>query len=70
MMAPFAPHTAEELYLSISGNESGLIGNEVGFPVFRPELAVADEIEIAVQVNGKLRSKVFAAPNESNGELE
>jgi leucyl-tRNA synthetase len=40
------------------------------FPEFRPELAAADEIEIAVQVNGKLRSRIMASPEASNEVLE
>jgi leucyl-tRNA synthetase len=70
MLTPFAPHTAEELYSVIAVNSEGLIANDARFPVYRPELAVADEIEIAVQVNGKLRSRVFASPETANAELE
>ena len=70
MLAPFAPHTAEELYAQIAGNEEGILANGARFPEYRAELAKADEIEIAVQVNGKLRSRVTAAPETSNAELE
>jgi leucyl-tRNA synthetase len=40
------------------------------FPEYRPELAASDEIEIAVQVNGKLRSRVFAHADATNQDLE
>src|SRR5690606_11026726 len=70
MLAPFAPHTAEELYSVIVGNEKGMLGNGARFPVFDDEAARADEIEIAVQVNGRLRSRIFAAPDSDNATLE
>jgi leucyl-tRNA synthetase len=70
MLTPFAPHTAEELYSQIVGNADGILANEARFPVYREELAKADEIEIPVQINGKLRSRVLASPDASNEELE
>ena len=70
MLAPFAPHTAEELFAHIFGNDHGILANEARFPVYREELAKADEIEIPVQVNGKLRSRVSASPEASNEDLE
>lgn len=70
MLAPFAPHTAEELYAQLIGNDNGIVANEARFPVYREELAKADEIEIPVQVNGKLRSRVLASPEASNEDLE
>jgi leucyl-tRNA synthetase len=70
MLAPFAPHTAEELYAQIVGNENGMLANGARFPEYREELARADEIEIPVQVNGKLRSRILAAPDTANDELE
>jgi len=70
MLTPFAPHTAEELYSVLAGNENGIIGSDARFPAYSEELAKEDEIEIAVQVNGKLRGRVFASPETSNEELE
>ena len=70
MLAPFAPHTAEELYAALVGNENGILANGGRFPEYRAELAKADEIEIPVQINGKLRSRVTASPDASNEELE
>ena len=70
MLAPFSPHTAEELYSVVVGNEMGMLANNARFPAYNQELARADEIEIAVQVNGKLRSRIFAGPDASNAELE
>jgi leucyl-tRNA synthetase len=70
MLTPFAPHTAEELFSVLIGNENGIIANGARFPEYNEELARADEIEIPVQVNGKLRSRVMAAPGTANEELE
>jgi leucyl-tRNA synthetase len=70
MLAPFAPHTAEELYAQIVGNDNGILANNARFPEYREELARADEIEIPVQINGKLRSRVLASPAATNEQLE
>ncbi len=70
MLAPFAPHIAEELYSVLTGTEQGMLASGARFPEYNEELAKADEIEIAVQVNGKLRSRGFAAPEASNDVLE
>jgi leucyl-tRNA synthetase len=55
MVAPFAPHIAEELWERLGGQGSVLDG---GWPTFDPTLATEDEIELAVQVNGKLRGTI------------
>ncbi|MEP6903548.1 MAG: class I tRNA ligase family protein, partial [Actinomycetota bacterium] len=70
MLTPFAPHTAEELYSQIVGNDEGIMANNGRFPVFDESLAKADEIEIPVQINGKLRSRVLASPDATNDELQ
>ncbi|MEQ1644943.1 MAG: class I tRNA ligase family protein, partial [Pyrinomonadaceae bacterium] len=70
MLTPFAPHTSEELYSVLIGNEKGMLANGARFPEFNEDLTRSDEIEIAVQVNGKLRSRVFASPESANDDLE
>lgn len=70
MLTPFSPHAAEELYSVLIGNEDGMLANGARFPEYSEELAKADEIEIPVQVNGKLRSRVMASPETPNDELE
>ncbi|MEM6327240.1 MAG: leucine--tRNA ligase [Bacteroidota bacterium] len=55
LLAPFAPHLAEELWSRL-GHAQSL--TYVAWPAFDPDLLTADEIEIAVQVNGKLRGTV------------
>ena len=70
MLTPFAPHTAEELYSVLIGNENGMLATGARFPEYSEELAKADEIEIPVQINGKLRHRLLASPDATNEELE
>ncbi|MCZ7534526.1 MAG: class I tRNA ligase family protein [Acidimicrobiia bacterium] len=56
MVAPLAPHIAEELW-SLLGHDTTLAFEE--FPEADPAYLVADEIEIPVQVNGKVRARVM-----------
>jgi leucyl-tRNA synthetase len=68
MLAPFAPHVAEEMWESL-GHTGGLLKEVPRWPVADPELARREELEIPIQVNGKLRSRVIAAPDVSEEEL-
>ena len=70
MLAPFAPHTAEEIYAVLFGNENGILANDGKFPEYKAELARADEIEIPIQINGKLRSRLSISPETSNEDLQ
>jgi leucyl-tRNA synthetase len=70
MLTPFAPHTAEELYAVIIDNDDGIVANGACFPEYSEDLAKADEIEIPVQINGKLRSRILAAPGTADEELQ
>jgi leucyl-tRNA synthetase len=67
MLAPFAPHVVEELWESI-GHSGGL--TSATWPEYIPELAREEELEIAVQVNGKLRGRIFASPEASEDDLK
>jgi leucyl-tRNA synthetase len=66
MLAPFAPHLAEEMWEAYGHRESLAITR---WPEFNPELAREEEIEVAVQVGGKLRSRILASPDASDDEL-
>ena len=70
MLAPYAPHTAEELYEAIHGVNAGMLANDARFPIADPDVAKEDKIEIAVQVNGKLRARVHASADSENSVLE
>ncbi len=67
MIAPFTPHIAEELWESYGHTESLARSR---WPEYSDELARDEEIEVAVQVNGKLRSRLFVSPDVSREELE
>ncbi|HSA91849.1 MAG TPA: class I tRNA ligase family protein [Terriglobales bacterium] len=56
LLAPFAPFLAHELW-EMLGEKSNLL--RASWPTYDPELAREEEIEIAVQVNGKLRSRLL-----------
>ena len=60
MVAPFAPHLAEEMWEQL-GHE-GSIFDAAPWPSFDPSKAREAQIEIAVQVNGKLRGAIVGAP--------
>ncbi len=67
LLAPFAPHMAEEIWAELGEKESIHVS---GWPGFDPELVVDDVIEVAIQVNGKLRGTMPAAVDASKEELE
>jgi leucyl-tRNA synthetase len=67
MLTPFAPHVAEEMWEGL-GHTGGLL-KSARWPVADAELARKEELEIPVQVNGKLRSRVVAAPDVTEDEL-
>ncbi len=56
LMAPVAPHIAEELWMRI-GNAYSV--HQQAWPVADPALAAEDEIEVVVQINGKVRDKLL-----------
>ena len=58
LVAPYAPHIAEELWERFGHTETIFASR---WPAFDPVLATEDEIELAVQVNGKLRGTVRVA---------
>jgi leucyl-tRNA synthetase len=66
LLAPFAPYLAHELW-EMLGEKTNLL--KAPWPKYDPELAKEDEIEIPVQVNGKLRGKVVVAPGAPDEEV-
>lgn len=67
LMAPLAPHFAEELW-ELTGNEYSVFNRK--FPVVNEKALVKDEVEIAVQVNAKIRSKIVVAHGADNKAVE
>lgn len=70
MLTPYAPHLCEELWEIKTGSDIGIINSGARFPLVLEDWAKVDELEIAIQVNGKLRSRVFADPEADNSLLE
>jgi leucyl-tRNA synthetase len=72
MLAPVAPHIAEELW-SRHRQTSGQPWTSIHlerWPAFDPALVAAEQVEVPVQVNGKLRDKVLVAPGLTEAEVE
>jgi leucyl-tRNA synthetase len=67
MLSPFAPHTMEEMW-QMYGHADGI--NAARWPEFDADIAKAEELEIPVQVNGKLRAVVKVAPAIADAELQ
>jgi leucyl-tRNA synthetase len=61
LLAPFAPHAAEELWETLGHSRSVF---DSGWPEFDPALAAGETMTIAVQVNGKTRGSVVV-PGEA-----
>ena len=67
MLAPFAPHAAEELWEHL-GHAGGLLSSG-HWPQPDTQLARREELEIPIQVNGKLRSRILVSPEITEDEL-
>jgi len=68
LVAPFAPHLAEELWERLG--HTGSVFDGANWPAFDPAKAAEDTIKIAVQVNGKLRGTVEVAAGSEQEEVE
>jgi leucyl-tRNA synthetase len=68
MSAPFAPHIAEELWERLGHSTS--IFDGANWPAFDPEKARAQELQVAVQINGKLRGTIQGPPGMDQVEAE
>ncbi len=67
LLEPFAPHLAEELWSRIGCNE---VLAFQAWPEFDADMLKADTIEIPVQVNGKLRTRVEVAADADQDSIE
>ncbi|MCL4846492.1 MAG: leucine--tRNA ligase [Acidobacteria bacterium] len=67
MLAPFAPHMAEELWERL-GHDAGV--TSAGWPTFDEAVARAEEVEMAVQVNGKVRARLTVDADAPDAEIE
>ena len=63
LLSPFAPHIAEELWELLGGE--GFVCQQ-GWPAYDESKTVADTVQLAVQVNGKLRSNIVVPADADN----
>ncbi|MBO4352960.1 MAG: leucine--tRNA ligase, partial [Eggerthellaceae bacterium] len=68
VIAPITPHFSEELWASVLDGEGSV--HEQAWPTFDLEQAKADEVEVAVQVNGKVKSRITVAAGESDDVIK
>jgi leucyl-tRNA synthetase len=66
LISPFVPHLAEELWSGLDEKESITLQP---WPKFDPKLVVDEEIEVPVQVNGKVRTKLVVKADITEKEL-
>jgi len=67
LLSPFSPHIAEELWEAM-GNEPSIF--EQKWPGWDDEIAKEKKIELVIQVNGRLRSKIMISPGTPDDEIK
>ena len=67
ILSPFTPHICEEMWAHIGRTESV---TNMSWPEFDPSALIKDEVEIVVQINGKLKDKLSVPNNMDKAELE
>ena len=67
LLSPFSPHIAEELWETI-GNKPSIFVQE--WPDWDEDAAKEEKIELVIQINGKLRSKIMISPGTPDDEIK
>ena len=67
LLSPIAPHIAEEIWQKLGHSESIAYAE---WPMYDESLLVENEIEVVVQINGKVKAKLVVAKTASKDELE
>jgi len=75
MLAPLVPHIAEELWRKLGhqaqdGSEAGDTITYVDFPTADESMLVDDTVELPIQINGKVRSRVSVAADADKATIE
>ena len=68
LLAPYAPHLAEEIWRGVLGKKTSIHQSE--WPVFDPERIKEDTFTLILQVNGKVRDSVQVPAGISEKEAE
>jgi leucyl-tRNA synthetase len=67
ILSPFAPHIAEELWEKLGHNQ--MLAYEP-WPEFNPELVKEAQIELAIQVNGKIKDKIVVSAQADDEQIK
>jgi len=67
LLAPIAPHIAEELWMRLGSKESIF---KISWPAYDPAAIIEEEITMVIQVNGKLRSRITVPADASDEEIK
>lgn len=67
---PFAPHLTEEINSKLQVPDSGIMLCDQDWPKYNEAYLVEDEVEIVVQVNGKLRGKITVTKDATKEDIE
>ena len=83
LLAPFTPHLAEELWHNLANSDPAFAQGSGGqskreiasihlepWPEYDEKMTIEDEFELLIQINGKLRDKVFVSKNIAQKEAE
>ena len=68
LLAPFAPHLAEEIWREILGHKKSIFLEK--WPKYDPDLIKEEEIELVIQINGKVRDKIKVPADISEEEAQ
>lgn len=68
LLAPIVPHMADELWGTVLGQEGSI--HVSPWPEFDPEQAKDDQVELAVQVNGKVKAKILVAADAASEDVQ
>ena len=67
VLAPFAPHFSEEIW-QMFGEEGSVF--DASWPVFNEDALIKDEIEIAIQINGKIKERVMVDSSSTEDQIK
>ncbi|MGE4285804.1 MAG: leucine--tRNA ligase [Phycisphaerae bacterium] len=68
VLSPFAPHIAEELWQILGGKDETIAYHN--WPAYNEELAREKEVEIAVQICGKIKDRIMVSPDLDDAQLQ
>ncbi|MEO6053712.1 MAG: leucine--tRNA ligase [Chthoniobacterales bacterium] len=72
ILSPLAPHLTEELWEILRGKFSGFEGlaSQQTWPTYKEDYLLEEEVEIVLQVNGKIRDKILISKNATKESTE